>query len=424
MSAARDLFDPIAVSRLDRKKILRDLLVLKRAQRTGGEKVVRMEKVFMPIQRRITDAFANRYSTAPRHLVRAPGRVNLMGEHTDYNDGFVLPMAMDRAVWIALTPRNDRRIALFSIDFNAEISFSLDRIKKTAGWGDYVHGTAWALQEAGMDLCGWNGVVAGDVPVGAGLSSSAALEVAVVQAFCAAGGFSIPPEVMAEAGQRCENRWIGVNSGIMDQMISAAGVAGCALLMDCRSLETRAIPLPEKTVVAILDTGVRRGLVDSSYNQRRHQCQEAAEHFGVKALRDVSIEQFHAESAGLTDPARRRARHVVTENQRTLEAAEAMAAGDVASLGRLMGQSHASLRDDFEVSCPQLDAMAACASRAPGCLGARMTGAGFGGCAVALVKETEAGRFAHQTAPCYEAATGLRPKIYFCRGEGGASIVF
>ncbi|MBI9086633.1 MAG: galactokinase [Desulfobacterales bacterium] len=378
----------------------------------------------MLIQQRITDVFANRYGTGPRYLVRAPGRVNLIGEHTDYNDGFVLPMAIDRAIWIALSPRDDRRVVLHSVDFDSEISFPLDRIGKTSGWGDYVHGTAWALQQTGVGLCGWSGVMAGDVPVGAGLSSSAALEMAVVQAFCAASGFSLSPKEMAKAGQACENQWIGVNSGIMDQMISAAAVAGRALLIDCRSLETRAVPLPEKTVVAILDTGVRRGLVDSAYNQRRQQCEEAARHFGVIALRDVSTEQFHAESAGLSDPVRSRARHIVTENQRTLDAAHAMAAGDVIRLGRLMGQSHVSLRDDFEVSCQQLNAMSVCAQAAPGCLGARMTGGGFGGCAVALVEETEVDRFARQTAQCYESATGLLPKIYFCRAENGASIVF
>ena len=377
-----------------------------------------------PLKKQITESFARRFGGAPRHIVRAPGRVNLIGEHTDYNDGFVLPMAMDRAIWIALSPRSDRSVLLYSKDFSPEANLFLDRIEPANGWGNYVRGTAWALQKAGIDLCGWNGVVAGDVPVGAGLSSSAALEMAVVQAFCSAGGFTLAPKIMAEIGQACENRWIGLNSGIMDQMICAAGKAGCALLIDCRSLETHPAPLPEKTAVAILDTGVRRGLVDSAYNQRRQQCEEAAHHFGVAALRDVSIQQFHAGSAGLPDPARRRARHVVTENQRVLEAAEALAAGDLRRVGVLMDQSHASLRDDFQVSCPQLDAMVACARSVPGCFGARMTGAGFGGCAVALVTETEKDRFVEQTARCYTETTGRQAKVYFCRAEDGASIIF
>ena len=378
----------------------------------------------MSTQQHVIDTFAKRFGKPPRHLVRAPGRVNLIGEHTDYNDGFVLPMAMDRAIRIALAPRGDHRIVLNSIDFDSEISFSIDRIQKSPGWGDYIHGTAWALGQAGIDLCGWNGVVSGDVPLGAGLSSSAALEMAVVQAFCAVGGFTLSAKAMAQAGQRCENHWIGVNSGIMDQMISASGVAGCALLMDCRSLETRPVPLPQKTVVAILDTGVRRGLVDSAYNQRRQQCQEAANHFGVKALRDVSIEQFHNGSAGLPEPARSRASHVITENQRVRDAAAALAAGDLHRIGAVMDQSHQSLRDDFQVSCPELDAMVSCARSAPGCFGARMTGAGFGGCAVALVEEGKKDHFASQTAQCYVAATGRQPKIHFCRAEDGASLVF
>jgi galactokinase len=379
----------------------------------------------MSLQKRVTEGFKARFGLPPRHLVRAPGRVNLIGEHTDYNDGFVLPMAIDRGIWIALGPTDDRQVQLFSLDFGNETRFPLDGIQKEESqWGDYVRGTAWALREANIDLTGWRGVMAGDIPMGAGLSSSAALEMAVVQAFCAAGDVSLSPQAMAEVGQRCENRWIGVNSGIMDQMVSAAGEAGHALLIDCRSLETRPVPLPQKTVVAILDTGVQRGLVDSAYNQRRRQCEAAARHFKVASLRDVSTEQFYAESADLPDTVHRRALHVISENRRTLDAADAMAIGDVARIGRLMRQSHASLREDFEVSCPELDAMVVCAESAPGCLGARMTGAGFGGCAVALVKRDHIDAFTRNIVVCYKQATDRQPAVYISQAEAGTTIIF
>ena len=378
----------------------------------------------MSLQTQVTQAFETRFGTPPAFVVRAPGRVNLIGEHTDYNDGFVLPMAIDRAVWIALRPRQDRQVDIHSLDLNQSATFSLDGLRyEQANWVEYLKGVAWALQDAGYRLQGWEGVISGDVPRGAGLSSSAAIELATARAFQAVSGFPWDAAAMAKLGQRAENRWVGVNCGIMDQMISAAGLAGHALLIDCRSLDFEPAPLPAGTAVVILDTATRRGLVDSAYNERRAQCEAAARFFGVPALRDVSVEQFEARAGELDELTRRRARHVVTENARTLAAAEAMRQGDAAELGRLMDASHASLRDDFEVSSRELDIMVRCAQRVPGCLGARMTGAGFGGCAVALVDAGAAEGFARAVAASYQASAGFTPNLYICTATNGAEVV-
>ena len=273
-----------------------------------------------------------------------------------------------------------------------------------------------------MPVRGWEGVVAGDVPLGAGLSSSAALEMAAMVAFAATAELRWEPATMALLAQRAENGWVGVNCGIMDQLISAAGEAEHALLIDCRSLETRAVPVPDEAAVVVLDTATRRGLVDSAYNERRRQCETAAKFFGVGFLRDVDEAAFAARSAGLDEITRRRARHVITENARTLAAAESLAHGDVARVGALMKESHESLRSDFEVFRPELDAVVALAGRRPECFGARMTGAGFGGCAVALVARDEAQEFARAVATDYERAVGLQPAVYVCAATRGASL--
>ncbi|HVE78458.1 MAG TPA: galactokinase, partial [Gemmatimonadaceae bacterium] len=339
------------------------------------------------------------------------------------NDGFVLPMAIDRAVWIAFRPRGDGRVALHSLDFGEDAGFEVgDDTRRGEGWVEYVRGVAWALGETGRPVCGWEGVVAGDVPLGAGLSSSAALELAVARAFAGACDLSWEPAAMARLAQRAENEWVGVNSGIMDQMISASGRAGHCLLIDCRTLETRAVPLPADAAVVILDTATRRGLVDSAYNDRRGQCEQAAAFFGVRALRDVDEATFAARAAELGPVIRRRARHVVSENARTVAAAGALAEGNVRRVGELMDASHQSLRDDFEVSRPELDAMVGLARSHDGCHGARMTGAGFGGCAVALVQRRAAEGFARDVAARYEAEVGLRPAVYVCAASQGASL--
>ncbi|MGD8806719.1 MAG: galactokinase [Chloroflexota bacterium] len=376
------------------------------------------------MKRKILEAFFATFGTPPSFLVRSPGRVNLIGEHTDYNDGFVLPMAIDRAVWIALRPRPDGQVFVHSLDFDQAGQFDLSSFRHAGeGWLEYIKGTAWALQEAGYSLAGWEGVFAGDIPIGAGLSSSAALELATARAFTAISDLAWEPAPMALLGQKAENEWVGLNCGIMDQMISASGQAGHAMLIDCRSLETTAVPLPPESTVVVMDTATRRGLVDSAYNERRAQCEAAAAFFQVPALRDVSLSRFERRADELDPLIRQRARHVISENERTLQAVTAMQQGDAHRLGRLMAASHASLRDDFEVSSRELNIMVKIAQKQHGCHGARMTGAGFGGCAVALVRTSLVEAFADRVHQAYETAAGLMPSIYICQASEGSSLV-
>lgn len=367
------------------------------------------------VEQQVVETFGALYGTAPQWVVRGAGRVNLIGEHTDYNDGFVLPLALEQGVWIGLRAREDEEVHVRSLDFQESAALDLRRLARgRGGWVEYVKGVAWALQSAGYALRGWEGVMGGNVPMGAGLSSSAALEIATARAFAAAGGFAWEAAAMARAGQRAENEWVGVQCGIMDQMAAAAGEVGYALLIDCRSLESTLAPLPANTAVVVLDTGTRRGLVDSAYNERRAQCQAAAAFFGARALRDVTMAQFLERAERLDPLLRRRARHVISENERVLQAVEAMRAGDAARLGQLMNASHASLQDDFEVSSTELNQMVDAARQHTACYGARMTGAGFGGCAVALIAAKDGADFVAQTATAYAAATGLEPEITIC----------
>lgn len=368
--------------------------------------------------------FEDRFGVQAGAIVRGPGRVNLIGEHTDYNDGFVLPMAIDRDVLIALRAREDRIVRMVAADLGDEQTFDLDDLQKAEGWQEYVKGVAWALMdEFAPALRGFDAVMAGNVPRGAGLSSSAALELATARAFQVSSSFPWDPVAMALAGKHAENAWVGVNSGIMDQLISALGTEGHALLIDCRSLATDAVPLPSGYVVVVLDTMTRRGLVGSAYNERRAACEGAARRFGVAALRDLNLETLMQQRHALDETTLRRARHVVTENARTLAAADAMRRDDAAALGRLMDASHQSLRDDFEVSSPALDAIQAAARTAPGCVGARMTGAGFGGCAVALVAEQELEAFSAAVAARYRREQGRDPQLYVCLAVQGANRV-
>ena len=384
----------------------------------------------------VNAAFTARFHTPPALVVRAPGRVNLIGEHTDYNDGFVMPLAIDRWVWIALRPRADRHVCAASLELEESAQFDLAALQRGGhGWSEYVKGTAWALLQAGYRLRGFDAILSGDVPIGAGLSSSAALELATARALAAAADLPWAPAQMARLAQMAENEWVGVRCGIMDQMASAGGREGHALLIDCRSLEMTPVPLPRDVSVLVLDTTTRRGLVDSAYNERRAQCEQAARLLDVPALRDIdasALPRLAASTAGTggagqpaLDPVvLRRARHVVTENARALRAAAALRAGDVREVGRMLDESHVSLRDDFEVSSPALDAMVESAHRAPGCLGARMTGAGFGGCVVALVTSTEHDRFVAEVERSYTRETGFTPKLYTCHASNGAEIVW
>jgi galactokinase len=377
------------------------------------------------LRARVLGEFERRFGGMPSFVARAPGRVNLIGDHTDYNDGFVLPMAIDREICAAVRPRDDRRIAAHSLDFDEDATFALDDTtprRDGGAWIEYLRGVAWALDSSGRPTAGWEGVIAGDVPVGAGLSSSAALELATARIFAAISGVVWQPIAMARVAQRAENEWVGVQCGIMDQLISAAGAEAHALLIDCRTLETRLVALPNDASVVVLDTGTRRGLVASAYNERRAQCEQAARFFGVPALRDVDIATLVERENEVDVTTRQRARHVITENARTIQGAALLEQGEARAFGKLMDESHVSLRYDFDVSRPELDAMVAIARRHKECFGARLTGAGFGGCAVALVERAAADGFARAVAAEYEAAVGIRPGVYICAASPGASV--
>jgi len=375
------------------------------------------------LSEQIRDAFVKHFGGQASLIVRAPGRVNLIGEHTDYNEGFVLPIAIDRAIWIAARPRKDREVRVRSLDFGSDSTFSLEALRKDQGWAEYLKGIAYVLQADGRGLVGWDGVIMGDVPRGSGLSSSAAIELATARVFAAVSGLAWDPADMARVGQRAENEWVGVNCGIMDQMASAASKEDHALFLDCRSLETRDVPLSGRAAIVVMDTSTRRGLVDSAYNERRAQCEEAARFFKVKALRDVSWDEFEKGKSGLSEIVMRRARHVITENQRVLDAIQAMRAGDMVRFGSLLNASHASLRSDFEVTNDALNQIVQAAQRQPSCYGARMTGAGFGGCAIALVKVSETDAFVSEAARIYRKESGLEPQIYICKASAGAGVV-
>lgn len=372
----------------------------------------------------VTEKYAELFNNDPQYVVRAPGRVNLIGEHTDYNDGFVLPMAIERATWIAASPTTDGKVTVHLLDFDQTVEFALDAFDRQGNDPiEYIKGVTWALQESGYELTGWRGVIAGDVPIGAGLSSSAALEIATARVFQAVSKFDWDVRKMALLGQKAENDWIGAKTGIMDQMISAAGEDGHAVLIDCRSLELASVPLPLGTTVVILDSSTRRGLVGSAYNERREQCEQAAEHFGVPKLRDLSLDQFEPRKHELDDVVMRRAKHIITENERTLQASEAMRANDPVKLGQLMIASHESMRDDFEISTDALNAIVECSLQHKACYGARMTGGGFGGCGVALVKVNQVDNFVEFVTKCYTEKTGHTAKVYVSQPMQGAEIV-
>ena len=377
---------------------------------------------FVTFKRRVNEQLG-----ADVRFFRAPGRVNLIGEHTDYNDGFVLPAAIDREIVLGVLPRSDRQVILHSLDFTGSSSFSLDDIKHDAAapWSDYLRGVCSVLEATGYPLRGAEIIFGGDVPIGSGLSSSAALEVATAVAFLTLAGHNLPGEQVARLCQRAENEFVGTRCGIMDQFISALGKSGHALLIDCRSLEYRAIPAPTGARLVISDTSVRRGLVSSEYNTRRAQCEEGVALLqpvlpGISALRDVSPEQLEQHQALLPEMVYRRCRHVVSEDARVLQAVSVMERGELAQLGELLNASHESLRDDYAVSCPELDIMVELARRQPGVYGSRMTGAGFGGCTISLVADQHANAFAAAVAPAYKTATGLDPQIYICTASAGA----
>ncbi len=362
---------------------------------------------------------------APDRVVRAPGRVNLIGEHTDYNDGFTLPMALPFDTVVTMSdvagdaPGDETAVTVVSDGFG-EVTFSADDTPDDiAPWAVHLLGAVQLLTGEGIDAGGWRAAIATDIPTGASLSSSAALEVAVITAVLDRAGITWTPLEVARLGQRIENEVVGLPSGIMDQFISAGAVAGHASLMDCRALTLTPAPLSADARVAVLDTGTRRVLAEAAYADRRASCEAAVAELGIDSLRDASLDQV----AGLADPeTRRRATHIVTEIARTAEAADAMAAGDVERFGELMTASHVSLRDDYEVSGPGLDAMVDAALAAPGCLGARMTGGGFAGAAVALVAVDQVDAFTEAVDAAYRF-DGHRARIWICEPAAGAEVV-
>ncbi|QEZ92909.1 MULTISPECIES: galactokinase [Proteus] len=373
----------------------------------------------------VTRSFSSIFGYAPTHFIQAPGRVNLIGEHTDYNDGFVLPCAIDYQMVVAAAKREDNTIRVIAVDYQNEVDeFSLDNTIEFLPhkmWANYIRGVIHFLQKENYSFHGMDIAISGNVPQGAGLSSSAALEVAIGQTLKTLYQLPISQKEIALNGQKAENQFVGCNCGIMDQLISACGEENHALLIDCRSLETSAVTMPENMVVMIINTNKKRGLVDSEYNTRRQQCEEAAHILNVTALRDATLEDLLAKKALMSDVVYRRARHVITENNRTLDAAEALRHGDLTTLSQLMMQSHHSMRDDFEITVKEVDSLVEIVKSVIGDRGGvRMTGGGFGGCVVALVTPDLVDKVIDSVKAQYEAKTGLKETIYVCSASQGA----
>jgi len=375
----------------------------------------------------IEQAFQKIYGTAPEVIARSPGRVNLIGEHTDYNDGFVLPAAIDRAIEFGARRRADNVVHAYSIDFQDETEFSLDAIEKDDqhSWSNYLRGVLKFLQEDGHRLAGSDIAFGGNVPREAGLSSSAAVEVGAVALSMKLFNIELGPLEVIRLARRAENEFVNVPCGIMDQFVCALGKRDHALFLDCRDLTYRHVPLSGRVKIVVCDSGVRRALAASEYEIRLRQCRQAVAQLGttglaVKSLREIDLTDLEVASHSLTEVLLKRARHVVSENGRVLKAVRDLENGDLESFGKLMIASHESLRDDYEVSCKELDVLVELALKQPGVLGARMTGAGFGGCTVNLVRAGAAQPFAEAVKEGYHNATGLSAEVYVCEASDGA----
>ncbi len=381
-------------------------------------------------------AYEERFHEPPLGIARAPGRVNLIGEHTDFNDGWVFPAAIQRAVFLAFGPLPESKLEISALDISEGVSLPLPSATGEAeeqahafpDWARYPAGVAWALARSGRTVSGLRGVFSSTVPIGSGLSSSAALEVAFAVAFQSTGGWIASKMELARACQQAEHAFTGVRCGLMDQFASLHGKEGCALLLDCRSLEFEEVPLPDSCALVIADTRVRHQLGQSGYNLRREQCEQAAAILSqkfpnVRTLRDVTPEMLRVEESRLPREVRMRAEHVVEECARTVQMADALRRGDLARAGELMNESHASLRDLYQVSVPELDAMVEAARSIQGCYGARLTGAGFGGCTIQLVQQERVGEFASVLSEAYRRATGIEPEILSGRPADGAGII-
>jgi len=378
----------------------------------------------------IEESFRRTFGTSPEVVVRAPGRVNLIGEHTDYNDGFVLPAAIDRYIWLAGRPRADRNVRAHSIDFQDAVEFSLDSIQRDErhAWSNYLRGVSKFLEADGHRLSGADLVLGGDVPREAGLSSSAAVEVAATVFWQRLMKLELDPIYVVKLARKAENEFVGVPCGIMDQFISSLGRQDHALFLDCRDLTYRHVPLRQDVKIVVCNSGVKRALAQSEYEVRLKQCRQAVAQLGttglaVKSLREVDPQELEVAREALSVILLRRARHVVTENQRVLEAVKVLEEGDLERFGELMNASHESLRDDYEVSSKELDVLVELAWKQPGVLGARMTGAGFGGCTVNLVRKDAVDAFADAVRKGYQEALGLHAEIYVCQASDGAIVL-
>jgi galactokinase len=376
--------------------------------------------------RELTERFEKLFGHRPR-IFRAPGRVNLIGEHTDYNDGFVMPAAVGFSTYVAIAARPDRKLVIHSEEFPGDFEFDLDHLpqRRTGAWCDYVLGVASMFLRRGLKLQGANLLVHGEVPIGAGLSSSAAVEVASALAFMSGSELRLPLPEVAKLCRKAENTFVGARVGIMDQFVSCMGKARHALLLDCRSLEFQFVPIPAGIRLVVCNTMVKHDLATGAYNTRREECEEGVRCFvkwdsSVRALRDVSVEMLDQHIHDLPATIAKRCTHVIRENQRTLDAARALTEGNLARVGELMRESHNSLRDLYEVSCRELDIMVEAAEGQPGFCGGRMTGGGFGGCTVNLVREENADEFAKRVAERYREQTGINAQVYLCTAEDGA----
>jgi galactokinase len=382
----------------------------------------------------VHDAFVKQFHAKPEVIVRAPGRVNLIGEHTDYNEGYVFPVAIDREMIIAASKNDTGKVIAYSLDYNQTDSFNLGETGKSAEhpWADYMRGVLHTLQKRKFVVAGFTAVLSGNVPQGAGLSSSAAYEVAVVTLCNEFNNLSINGKDASLIAQQAENEFIGVQCGIMDQFISALAEEDSALMIDCRSLDYRAVPLKlaaKGCAIVITNSGVRRGLVDSEYNARRSECTQGVQRLSeltgrkLNSLRDVELAEFDKHSDKLEDKVARRCRHVISENKRVTDAVSALENSDLEAFGKLMNASHVSLRDDFEVSCPEVDQLVELSQNHSGVLGARMTGGGFGGCTVAIMSNDAIESFRNQVIPAYEKLSGRKAEVYVCASTAGASLV-
>jgi galactokinase len=390
----------------------------------------------MDLHQRILTEFHRRYEADPEYIARAPGRVNLLGEHVDYNEGIVLPAAIDRVTLVAFRKSRTPTSTILAFDLGEETSFDLSSVLNRQGstgsalpaWTRYPAGVMWSLNAEGLDTPAMEAVFASEVPRGAGLSSSASVEMAFGVAWERLGGWSLAPIQLAKIGLKAEIHYVGLKCGIMDQFASACGVKDRLLFLDCRSLEWRTVRLPEETAIVIADTSVRRSLMSSGYNERQAACVESVRILkeflpGIRSLRDVNVEQFHQLADHLPDLVSKRAQHVVEEITRTMQAVESLENNDAILFGELMNECHASLRDLYDVSCPELDVMVALAQSLPGCYGARLTGAGFGGCTVNLVACESTETFSRDLASGYSKITGLQPELYICQATDGAAIL-